>query len=482
MKLNLPLKHSLISLALIGLIGCTTTSQADFVSLAEQSTSQTQQSLLSELIQQTSEEQALNQHASNEQELDTENLQLTDLVNAPDLDLYIERALQNSPSLQQSITALKIAYAQQGVTSGDRLPTVDASFSGQADEGTNGSSTTETYTTDVTVGWELDLWQKLADTNSAALKDIATSQANLQGAQDLLVASVMRGWLDISLKQQLVDIETQRLVILENNEELVLERYRTGLGSLEELDNAKTSSASTQATLADYQEQLAQSRRALVLLTGQWSGESNEATLAELGSFPSIINPLDNMPTQDLAGRPDLQAAFFNIEAETLRADAAYKAMLPSISLSASLTDMAESPSEALLTGPLWSALGQVSAPLFQGGKLKAQAEIADLTTETSYWAYQETLLSAVNEVENAMGQESSLTLQQQHLTNALVSAQRSFTSYEEKYRQGLVDIFDLLTVQQQTYDLEAQLTQTIYNRLVNRIDLGLALGLGVSS
>ena len=267
MKLNLPLKHSVIALALIGLIGCTSTSQADYVSLAEQHTNQTQQNLLSELIQQASSDQA-----STQQELDAENLQLTDLVNAPELDLYIERALQNSPSLQQSITALKIAYAQQGVTSGDRLPTVDASFSGKADEGTNGSSTTETYTTDVTVGWELDLWQKLADTNNAALKDIATSQANLQGAQDLLVASVMRGWLDISLKQQLVDIESQRLVILENNEELVLERYRAGLGSLEDLDNAKTSSASTQATLADYREQLAQSRRELVLLTGQWSG------------------------------------------------------------------------------------------------------------------------------------------------------------------------------------------------------------------
>lgn len=49
----------------------------------------------------------------------------------------------------------------------------------------------------------------------------------------------MRGWLDISLKQQLVDIESQRLVILENNEKLVLERYRAGLGSLEDLDNAK---------------------------------------------------------------------------------------------------------------------------------------------------------------------------------------------------------------------------------------------------
>lgn len=153
MKLNLPLKHSLISLALIGLIGCTTTSQTDYVSLAEQSTNQTQQSLLAELIQLASSDQA-----STQQDLDAKNLQLTDLVNAPELDLYIERALKNSPSLQQNITALKIAYAQQGVTSGDRLPTVDASFSGQADEGTNGSSTTETYTTDVTVGWELDLW------------------------------------------------------------------------------------------------------------------------------------------------------------------------------------------------------------------------------------------------------------------------------------------------------------------------------------
>ncbi len=59
MKLNLPLKHSLISLALIGLIGCTTTSQADYVSLAEQSTNQTQQSLLAELIQQASSDQTL---------------------------------------------------------------------------------------------------------------------------------------------------------------------------------------------------------------------------------------------------------------------------------------------------------------------------------------------------------------------------------------------------------------------------------------
>ena len=141
---------------------------------------------------------------------------------------------------------------------------------------------------------------------------------------------------------------------------------------------------------------------------------------------------------------------------------------------------MAQTPSEALFTNPLWSVLGSISAPLFQGGKLKSNAEIAELTTEQSYWAYQETLLNAVNEVENSIGQESALALQQEHLNEALSSAKRSIASYEEKYRKGLVDIFDLLTVQQQTYDAEAQLTNTTYQRLLNRIELGLALGLGV--
>ena len=470
MTLNLPFKHSVFSLVLVSLIGCTSTNQADYTLLAEQTTVSTNQQLLMDLIQQSNF--PVQGSEGNQPE---SSIQITDLVNLPELDSFITQALETNPSLQQSVVALNIAYAQQGITAADRLPTVEASFSGKAQEDSD-----DTYTADLTVGWELDLWQKLADSSNAAMKDVMSSQASLQGAQDLVVANLMRTWLEISLKQQLVTIEEQRLGVLENNEDLVLARYKSGLGSLEDLDNAKSNSASTKATLADYREQLASSKRSLTLLTGQWVGESLDVSIPVV--FPEVLNPLDVMPDQNLSRRPDLQSAFLNIEAEALRTDAAYKAMLPSISLSASLTDMAESPSEALLTGPLWSALGQVSAPLFQGGKLKSQAEVAQLTTEQSYWAYQETLLNAVNEVENTMGQEGSLALQQQHLALALESAQRSFISYEEKYRQGLVDIFDLLTVQQQTYDLEAQLTQTIYNRLINRIDLGLALGLGASA
>ena len=456
-------RYSVLAIMLSGLMGCATTGETDFSSQATQ-----QQN---ESIQQLLERVEANENSQVEQQT---NL-ITDLVNVPELDTYLSTAMSNNPSLQQSIVALKIAYANEGVSFADQLPTVNANVSGEKTEGSE-----ESYTADVTVSWELDLWQRLADVTAASRKDVAAIQASLQNATNLLAANIMRGWLEISVNQQLLEIEERRLAILENNETLVLDRYQVGLGTLEELDNAKTSTASTRATMAQYQENLAQSKRSLLLLTGELNTNVTDVNVAQ--AFPEVLNPLESMSVQNLAGRPDLQQAFFNIEAESLRTDAAYKAMLPSFSLSASLKDMAETPSEALFTNPLWSALGQVSAPLFQGGRLKATAEIAELTTEQSYWAYQETLLTAVNEVENAIGQESSLAQQQTHLKASLTSAKRSVVSYEEKYRQGLVDIFDLLTVQQQAYDVESQLTSTTYQRLLNRIDLGLALGLGVEN
>ena len=65
---------------------------------------------------------------------------------------------------------------------------------------------------------------------------------------------------------------------------------------------------------------------------------------------------------------------------------------------------------------------------------------------------------------------------------NKTANAERSSENYTSKYRQGLADVLDLLTVYQQTYNLKAQLLQLHFNQLSNRIDLGLALGLGVSA
>ncbi|MBB1306855.1 TolC family protein [Pseudoalteromonas sp. SR43-5] len=422
-----------------------------------------------------STEQSLKQHTnwqytqSNAQHVNY----ITDLVNIEGLDSLIEQAVTNNPSFNQVHVALKLAYAQRDVTAASQWFSVDAGFDAQRSE-TEGTQ----YSSSVGISWEADIWQKIADNVAAQDMTIASNQATYQGAKDTLVASVIRTYLNIILQQNLLDIEQQRLVVLQNNEQSIVERYQYGLGDLEALDTARTSTASTRATIADYQEQIAKAKRALMLIVGTDKLQNLPNTL----TLPSVIEPLSTLPEQDLARRPDLQSAYYNIQAKYYLVDVSYKELLPSISLSASLSDFASTPSQSLLTSPVWSLLGSLSAPLFEGGALRAQVDIAKLNAEQAFWQYQDTLLSAVNEVENALGQEQSLTEQQLQISNALASAKRSFSNYQSKYQQGLVDILDLLTVQQKVYDLQAQLSQINYTLLTNRIDLGLALGLGVSS
>lgn len=422
-----------------------------------------------------STEQSLKQHINWQytQEDATKVSYITDLVNIAGLDSLIEQAIANNPSFNQVHVALKLAYAQRDVTAASQWFSINADFDAQRNE-TTGTQ----YSSSLGVSWEVDVWQKIADNVAAQDMTIASNQATYQSAKDTLVASVIRTYLNIILQQDLLNIEQQRLTVLENNEQSIVERYQYGLGDLEALDTARTNTASTRATIADYQEQIAQAKRALVLLVGVDKLEN----LPSSAVLPEVMEPLSALPEQDLARRPDLQSAYYNIQSKRYLVDVAYKDLLPSITLSASLSDLATTPSKALLTSPVWNLLGSLSAPLFQGGALRAQVDIAKLNAEQAFWEYQDTLLSAVNEVENALGQEQSLTQQQLQISNALASAKRSYSNYQSKYQQGLVDILDLLTVQQQVYDLQAQLSQINYTLLTNRIDLGLALGLGVSS
>lgn len=405
-----------------------------------------------------------------EMDVGSETAYLNDLVNSSDLDALIAEARAANPDLRQTLLSLDILRAQYRATQADQLPDVEAGF------GVNRTETTDTaYTGTVSVSWELDLWSKISDEASAAAGDVAEQLALYQAARDTLAAEVMQGWLKLVNLNRSVAIETQRVELLEKNEQWILQRYRSGLGDLEDLDSAQSSAASARATLIAVKESLQQQQRALNILLGRSHGSTAIAS-----GYPQVLLPLTDLADQTLQRRPDLKAAYVAIEANNFRSSVAYKEMLPSISLEAALSDTGASPSDALLKNPVWSLLGQLTAPLFRGGELKANADVAELNTARSYQAYRETLLNAVQEVEDAIGQEMSLAKQQQQINSALLSARRNYQQYQQKYRNGLVSVLDLLEVQQQTFDLESQLNDLTYDRLSNRITIGLALGLGI--
>ena len=424
---------------------------------------------------------------------DTRLTDVIDIRELPHLAGFIDEALSSNASLQQSLITLRKAQVAIDSAKADRNLNVDASFSASKSETTNSSASTSSntnsstssnssspsYSASMNVSWELDLWQKISDGISAANFDAASARASYQSARDSLVANVVRSYIDVLTQQQLLNIEQSRLTVLENNEAVILKRYSTGLGSLDDLDTARTSSANTRATIAQYENALLTAKRTLAVLLGRQNQSLNE--LNTQVNFPDVLLPLTTLPKQDLARRPDLQAAFYALKATEFEVDVAYKALLPSISLSASLSDNASTPSQALFTNPLWSLLGQMTAPLFQGGALRAQIEDAKLTSANAWWQYRETLLTAVQETQNALDSETALSARISHTNVALANAERSVSTIEGQYRQGLADILDLLSVYETRFNLQAQAVELHAQKLQNRIDLGLALGLGVS-
>lgn len=395
---------------------------------------------------------------------------LTDLVSSDELAALILQGLEHNPNLQQTALAINVARESVSSAQADRLPYADVSVSPSKNEGADVA-----YQSSLSVSWTLDWLGKLRDAANAKEAELLGTVAADQYARDLLAASIIDTWLQLVQQSQRIAIQQQRIAVLARNELTVVQRYRKGLGGLTELDAARSQTASAKSVLVNYQENEQVLSRAMGVLIGE-----PHYTVGKHREYPDVVAPLASFPAQDLGRRPDLLQAYLNIKSADLNSAVAYKSLLPAFSLKASLVDSDGSLSNALFTSPAWSLLGQLTMPLFHGGKLRSNVRKAEFTAEKAYWAYQESLLSAVKEVEDALGQEHALLAQQQHINDALMSAQRSADVYQDKYRQGLVTFLEMLTAQAQTFDLQEQRSQLIYKQLSNRITLGLALGLGV--
>lgn len=398
---------------------------------------------------------------------------LTDLIKAPAVTALIKEALAKNPDLQQTLITLKQAYTSWDNTSGNSIPSFGAGYSAQ-----KGKNSDTNYTANLSVTWELDFWGRLADMSRAAEFNIKAAAFSLQQAQDVLAADIIRTWLDIALYHQLIQIQKERVTRLTSNHQLIISQYQKGLGDLDDLDSAKSSVQKARSILEGYYQNQITATRTLHLLLGH----TQQNTPFDVSSgFPRIILPLATLPEQNLGGRPDLQKAYMDIQAKEQTASAAYKALLPSFSLTGKYYDSGKTLRDSLFTNPLWSLLGELSAPIFNGGKLRAQAKSADLDIAKSYYAYKGILLNAINEVENYLDVEITSQTQEKLLTSALKSGEQSLANYTDKYRQGLATIYELISAQTNAMDLKVSLINKKYDRLKNRVNLGLALGLGVN-
>lgn len=416
------------------------------------------------------------EQASSDTLMNTAPGDLQDLTHQPEVRKFLISTLKSNPDLTQTALLLKEQGLLTENTRAASAPELNLSLGRQRFEEQNILSNSNTL--GFNLAWEVDIWNRIAKETSQSDLQTHAIQQDLQAAHNSLAARLLQHWIDISLRQQIINTESNWLESVRANESVIQSRYQRGVGTLADLEAVRSSSSRLQANLLARIQIQKEAFRALAELQGVSQAQLSLPT----SQIPVIDKPPIHLPAQVLAHRPDVKAAYLRIESNKAGTAVAQKRLLPSFSLSGSLNQTTPNFHDLLKASSAWNLLGQLTAPLFNGGRLKRDIEIAKLTTERSYLSYQQTVVTALNEVENAISREQSLSLQLTAFKKAQLHARNNLTHYRSRYQQGLSDILELLNAQQSLYEARIQFLETTQLHLSNRISLALALGMGVKN
>lgn len=414
------------------------------------------------------------QHDAAKNRLAVEQQWLQTLQN-PYINELVVKALKNNQLLLQSAYDVDI-QKQQLIVSGSALwPSLDLSAQTRRSKDNRPVSYDNASSVSLGVSYEVDVWGKLSDSKRQANLNYLAQQATYEQAKQQLVADVVTGWFDVVTAQQLLDLYQRRKENSQQNLDIIESGYRQGINEAldvylarNELNNERTRIASQQASLAN-------ASRALERLLG---GYPKGAITANV-DLPVILAPINTgIPSELITRKPQLRASWYQLLASDAALAFAHKQRFPSLNLSASVSDSTDRVSDLFSPSSLaWSLLGSISAPIFNGGQLKASEEIARLNAQKQEQAYLNTLYDAFADVENAITQQQSLqasyksTLEAQE--NALAAEQLSF----EQYQSGLVTYTTVLDAQSRSFDAQNSLIDIKNQLIANRINLYIALG-----
>lgn len=399
---------------------------------------------------------------------------LTQLQN-PQLNKLVEQALKNNQQLLQSSYDVAI-QKQQLIVSGAALwPTLDLSARTSRSKNNRPISYNNASSVSLNLGYEVDLWGKLSDSNRQANLNYLAQQARFEQAKQQLVADVVKGWFDVVTAKQLLDLYKRREANALQNLDIIESGYRQGLNEALDVYLARNELNNERSRIATQQASLLTTARALERLLGDYP----KGIISANNDLPVINTDIPlGLPSELITRKPTLRANWYQLLASDANLAYAHKQRFPSLNLTASLSDTTDRVSDLFSPSSLaWSLLGSISAPIFNGGRLKANEEIARLNSQKQEQQYLQTLYDAFSDVENAITLQQSLkaqytsTLEAQE--NALAAEQLSF----EQYQSGLVSYTTVLDAQGRSFDAQSSLISIKNQLIANRVNLHLALG-----
>ncbi len=409
------------------------------------------------------------------------------LFGDPALEALIAEALENNRDLRAAATRVDQARALARISGAPQYPAVAVggsarrqrqNFIGLPIPGAEGevlSTQIDTFSLSVETAWEADLWGRIRSGAAAALSDAEAAYLDEQAARLSLAAQTAKTWFALIEASQQLRLADDTVASYRRTVEQVRYRYERGLAPSLDLRFALANQHAAEAQQAQRQERVGQVMRQLEILLGRYP-----ATALEV---PSALPVLENevpagLPANLLARRPDLRAAERRLAAADARLLSDRRALYPTLSLTAAGGTTADA-LRRLLDGDfsVWSVAGSLMQPLFQGGRLRAQIDVADARAREALESYAGQLLMAFAEVETALDAQSYQRARAGLLGDAASQAEAARAIAETRYGSGLDPLLVVLEAQRRSLEADSQLLTARRQLLDAHVDLHLALG-----
>jgi multidrug efflux system outer membrane protein len=408
------------------------------------------------------------------------NLKWWELFQDPILYELVTISLINNRDIKIAASRIEQARAVLGFVGADKYPSIG--IEGDASTGnflgiSKSDSTDQAAFIGPTLSWEIDFWGKFRRATESARAELLASEYALRTIQLSLISEVASTYYQLLDFRQRLQIARDTLDSRLKTLGIIQQRFDKGIIPELDLNQAQIQKEIAAASIPLFERQIAQTENALSILLGRLPGEIQSGKGLKAQVTPPEI-PV-GLPATLLERRPDVAEAFYLLKAQTEQIGVAEALRLPAISLNGLVGVAASDIAGVTTDGGVWRAGAGLFGPLFEFGKNLRRVEIEEARTRQTLYFYENTVLTAFREVEDALVQVDTFSRQVDVVSRQVKAAHNANVLSKDRYDLGVTSYLEVLETERQYFSAELDLSELYQQRLNAYVRLYKALGGG---
>lgn len=406
------------------------------------------------------------------------------------LDAIVDTALKQNLDIAQAVSRLRQSREALVQSRASLLPNVGANagysrninLRGQTfGQITNAGIVNENYSLSADVSYTADIFGGVRRSVEAARGSYQASGYSLAQVQASIASEVVRNYVLARAAQAAIAIARDNLAIQDDNLEIAGFRVQAGLVSSLDAEQTRAQRAQTATNIPTLQQNFEQAANRIGVLTGQAPGalKADLAAVAPIPTGPAAV-PV-GVPADILRQRPDVLAAERALAAATAQIGVAQAQLLPQLSLGGSISSNASSINALtdIITGRVFA---QIAQTIFDAGRGRSVLRSNRARAEEAFGAYKASVLTALEDVENALTALATAEARQRDFRIAADASNNAAILARSQYRAGLTDVTTLNTAEASLLSAQNGLVNSRSERAQALVRLYLALGGGWDS